>query len=105
MQPEDWQTFDAKSLLGGVLLAQRNYAEAEPLLVQGYEGMKQRQARFPAEISPRLTEALERLVRLYDDWGKNEAAARWRKEATKGPTWDRRPEPLEPNRKPNPPRR
>ena len=28
----------------------------------------------------RLTEALERLVQLYDAWGKNDEAAKWRQE-------------------------
>jgi len=30
-------------MLGGSLLGQKRYAEAEPLLLSGYEGMKQRQ--------------------------------------------------------------
>jgi hypothetical protein len=38
--PDDWRRFNAQSLLGGSLLGQQKYAEAEPLLVQGYEGMK-----------------------------------------------------------------
>src|SRR6202011_4287306 len=40
-----------------------------PLLLAGYEGMKAREKTIPKE-SPRLTEALERLVQLYDAWGK-----------------------------------
>src|SRR5438046_9890167 len=39
--PDDWQTFNAKSILGGSLLGQKKYAEAQPLLISGYEGMKQ----------------------------------------------------------------
>ena len=34
------------SLLGGALLGQGRYAEAEPLVVAGYEGMKAREARI-----------------------------------------------------------
>jgi serine/threonine protein kinase len=78
--PDDWTTFNSQSLLGGVLLAQRKYTEAEPLLVKGYEGMKQRAAKIPPQGKPRLTEALQRLVQLYDDWGKNEQADQWRRE-------------------------
>jgi tRNA A-37 threonylcarbamoyl transferase component Bud32 len=41
-QPDEWTTFGTKSMLGGALLGQKKYAEAEPLLLAGYEGMKQR---------------------------------------------------------------
>jgi tetratricopeptide (TPR) repeat protein len=71
--PWGWQTFNTKSLLGGSLLGQKKFAEAEPLLLAGYEGMKQRGA-YP----PRLTEATERLVQLYEATGKKEKAAEWR---------------------------
>jgi serine/threonine protein kinase len=78
--PEHWVTFNTQSLLGAALLGQKKYAEAEPLLVQGYQGMKQRQARIPKEAQLRLSEALERLVQLYDAWGKKDEAANWRKQ-------------------------
>jgi serine/threonine protein kinase/tetratricopeptide (TPR) repeat protein len=78
--PDDWGTGNTRSLLGGALLGQQKYAEAEPLLVQGYERIKRQEARLPVEARPRLTEALERLVQLYDAWGKPDQAARWRKE-------------------------
>jgi tetratricopeptide (TPR) repeat protein len=80
IQPDDWTTFDAKSLLGEALLDQKKYAEAEPLLLSGYEGMKQREAKIPSEDKVYLTRALERLVRLYEAWGKKDKAAKWRKE-------------------------
>jgi uncharacterized protein HemY len=79
-EADAWTTFDTESLLGGVLLAQKNYADAEPLLRQGYQGMKARQSKSPAESRARLTEALERLVQLFDAWGKPDEAAQWRKE-------------------------
>lgn len=73
-----WTTFHTKSLLGGSLAGQKNYAEAEPLLLSGYEGMREREAKIPPEGKPRLTEALERIVQLYDGWGKPDKAAEWR---------------------------
>jgi DNA-binding SARP family transcriptional activator/tRNA A-37 threonylcarbamoyl transferase component Bud32 len=79
-QPDDWLTFHTKSLLGDALLSQKKYAEAELLLTDGYEGMKQRQATIPPASKVCLTEALERLVRLAEATGKNDEAARWRKE-------------------------
>jgi tetratricopeptide (TPR) repeat protein len=78
-EPDDWRTFNTKSMLGGSLLGQKNYAEAEPLLLSGYEGMKQREAKIPPDGKIRLKEALDRLVQLYDAWGKPEKATEWRK--------------------------
>ena len=52
-----------------LLLGQKKYAEAEPLLLAGYEGTKQREKTIlPALGNPRLPEAIERLVDLYTDW-------------------------------------
>jgi serine/threonine protein kinase/tetratricopeptide (TPR) repeat protein len=76
--PDDWATFNTKSMLGGSLLGQRKYAEAEPLLLAGFEGMKQREERIPFPGRSRLAEAVERLVQLYDATGKPDRAAEWR---------------------------
>src|SRR5207244_3039609 len=58
-EPDAWTTFQARSALGGSLLRQQKYAEAEPLLLQSYQSLKQHQAKIPAEIRKlRLTEAL-----------------------------------------------
>lgn len=80
IQPDAWTTFETKSLLGEALLEQKKYAEAEPLLLSGYQGMKKHEDKIPAREKVRLTKALQRLVRLYEAWGKPEEAARWRKE-------------------------
>jgi tetratricopeptide (TPR) repeat protein len=76
--PDSWQRFNAMSLLGGALLGQQKYAEAEPLLLQGYDGMKQREATIPPPGKVRLPEALERLVQLYDALGRKDKADEWR---------------------------
>jgi serine/threonine protein kinase/Flp pilus assembly protein TadD len=76
--PEDWKTFNGKSLLGGCLLGQKRFADAEPLLLAGYDGMKQREMQIPADGYVRLPEAAERLVQLYEVWGKPEEATKWR---------------------------
>jgi serine/threonine protein kinase len=80
--PNAWTTFNAKSMLGGSLLGQEKYAEAEPLLLKGYEGMKAREETIPPLSRDRLTEALERLLQLYEGWGKPDEAGKWRKELT-----------------------
>jgi hypothetical protein len=71
-------TFDTRSQLGGSLLGQGEFAQAEPLIVSGYEGLKARAGKIPATGRPRLAEAAERVVRLYEAWGKPEQAAAWK---------------------------
>jgi serine/threonine protein kinase/Tfp pilus assembly protein PilF len=80
--PEGWETFDARSLLGATLLRQKKYAEAEPLLLSGYSGMKDREERIPVPQRRRLKEALQHLVELYEATGKPEEAAKWKRELT-----------------------
>jgi tetratricopeptide (TPR) repeat protein len=77
---DHWATFATQSQLGGCLFGQTKYAEAEPLLVQGYEGLKQREARIPGGAKKSLTDALERLVWLYDAMGRTDRAAVWRQQ-------------------------
>jgi eukaryotic-like serine/threonine-protein kinase len=77
--PDDWMTFDTESMLGGALLGRKKYAEAEPRLLAGYDGMMQRESRIPEEGKVRLTEALERLVKLYEATGNEDESAKWRK--------------------------
>jgi serine/threonine protein kinase/tetratricopeptide (TPR) repeat protein len=76
--PDDWSRFNAMSLLGDALLGQGEFAAAEGLVVSGFEGMKVREAKMPAAARPRLAEAAERVVRLYEAWGKPEQAAAWK---------------------------
>jgi hypothetical protein len=75
--PDDWRAFNARSVLGGSLLGQKKYAEAEPLLLSAYEGMRQREDKIPADGKVRLQESLQRLVQLYEATGQAEKAAEW----------------------------
>jgi serine/threonine protein kinase len=77
--PDTSRAFYIRSILGAALLGQQKYTEAEPLLLQGYEGLKQRQDKLPSADKGFLPEALERLVHLYDAWGKKDQADRWRR--------------------------
>ena len=52
IQPDDWTTFETKSILGEALLEQKKFADAEPLLLSGYEGMKHREDAIPPRTSP-----------------------------------------------------
>jgi serine/threonine protein kinase/tetratricopeptide (TPR) repeat protein len=76
---DDWTTFSTRSLLGDALMGQKKYAEAEPLLREGYDGMKQREAKMPPHEKARLSEASARLVRLFEATGDKEKAAEWRR--------------------------
>ena len=66
------------SQLGGALIGQGKYPEAEPLVLQGFEGLKARGARIPPAARPRLLEAADHVVRLYELWGKPQKAREWK---------------------------
>ena len=74
-----WQLASAQSMLGTVLAGQQKYAAAEPLLLRGYQGLKDDERQIPAPAKYNLTEARQRLVLLYEAWGKPDEAAKWRK--------------------------
>jgi serine/threonine protein kinase/tetratricopeptide (TPR) repeat protein len=78
-QPGEWATFNAESLLGGSLLGQGKYCDAEPLLLEGYRGLKKHEGKMPPAARPRLAEAVERLVQLYEAQNERGKAAEWRK--------------------------
>ena len=71
-------TSQARVFLGSCLLAQKKYAEAEALLLQGYEGLKERQATLAGPGRRWLTEATERLVRYYESTQQPDQARLWR---------------------------
>jgi hypothetical protein len=78
LQPDAWDTFSVKSMLGDALAGQKKYTDAEPLLLIGYKGMKKREAQIPAMAHFRLVEAVGRLVQLYDAWDQPAKAKEWR---------------------------
>jgi serine/threonine protein kinase/tetratricopeptide (TPR) repeat protein len=77
--PDDWSRFHTMSLLGAALAGQKKYAQAEPLLIGGYEGLKAREAKIPAPTRGRLRSAAARIVPFYEAWGKPDRAADWQK--------------------------
>ncbi len=80
---DDWRLFSTLSLLGAALLGQQKYEEAEPLLLKGYEGMKERERTIPALARIRMTEALQRLVQLHQATDNEEQSAKWQAELDK----------------------
>jgi tetratricopeptide (TPR) repeat protein len=77
--PDAWTTFNTQSLLGGALSGQKMFDEAEPLLLRGYKGLRQRQAAIPPGDRGVVAEALGRLVQLYDATGQKGRAEAYRK--------------------------
>jgi serine/threonine protein kinase/tetratricopeptide (TPR) repeat protein len=77
--PEHWLTFETRALLGASLLGRKKNAEAEPLLLAGYEGLKSRSSKIPAPSRKRLAEAGAWIIQLYDAWDKKDKADEWRK--------------------------
>jgi len=77
----DWRLSDTRSLTGEALLAQKKFAQAEPLLLEAQEDLAG-SAEAPADARKR---AVRRLVDLYEAWeraspgqGKMAEAARWK---------------------------
>jgi hypothetical protein len=79
--PGSWTYWHVASLLGGCLAGQERFAEAEPLLLDGYLKMQPPGAPVPRRWH---RAAGERIVALYEAWGKPEKAAEWRARLAKG---------------------
>jgi tetratricopeptide (TPR) repeat protein len=79
-RPDAWTTFNTQSMLGAALLGQKKYVDAEFHLASGYEGMKLHEEKIAPQAKVRVAQALERLVQLYEVWGKPMNAAKWQAE-------------------------
>ncbi len=84
LPPTHWRIANAQSRLGGTLLGQGKFAQAETLLVSGYAGLAA-SPDTPREPQDRLREAVQRLVDLYTAWhaaepekGYDTKASEWR---------------------------
>jgi tetratricopeptide (TPR) repeat protein len=82
--PHRWVPLWVASDLGACLLAQARYDEAEPLLIASAEGLPDVATTVPT-WARKPAVALDRLVRLYDAWGKPAEALKWRTELEKYP--------------------
>jgi hypothetical protein len=59
-------------------MARKQYAEAELLVISGYNGRRQREAKIPAANKPRLQKAGERLIQFYEETAQPDKAAKWK---------------------------
>jgi hypothetical protein len=79
----DPATLAAIRLLGASLLDQKEYAEAEPLLLDAANGFLSIRDTTPSMHFDETTKALERLVQLYSEWEKPEPAHAWKTQLEK----------------------
>ncbi|TWU58489.1 Serine/threonine-protein kinase Pkn1 [Rubripirellula tenax] len=80
--PKDWTTYDTQSKLGEALFGQQRYGEAEPLLLEAFEGLKQHSEGTgdgrKADLGPALLRAINRLIAFYEAIENADEATRWR---------------------------
>jgi len=82
----DWHTAHVMSVLGASLAGQEKFDQAEPLLLSGYNQMKDNTETIPDRLrDERLRQSLDRIVRVYEAWdaaehgkGYAEKVAQWR---------------------------
>lgn len=68
-----WQIALGQSLQGEILAAQGRFEEAEGLVTSAYPIL----AATHSAQSPYASSALERIIHLYEDWGRPQDAAAW----------------------------
>jgi tetratricopeptide (TPR) repeat protein len=73
LPPGHWLIASSESVLGACLTAERRFREAEALLLRAHASLES--SRGPDH--ERTVEARQRLVALYDAWGRLDRAAAW----------------------------
>jgi tetratricopeptide (TPR) repeat protein len=77
-KPSDWQLANANSMLGEILIYQKDFEQASETLTQAYRDLRQREADIPARIRPRvLASMLKRLMLLAEKTDDSAAAKKW----------------------------
>ena len=76
----DWRSAWNKSTLGEVVALQGRYAEAEPILLEGFRILDE----DPETRQRTLEDARDRIVRLYEAWGRRADANTWRERELDG---------------------
>ena len=76
--PDGWPTFNARSELGGNRLEYKKYAEAEPMLLAGYNGLNKRAAKIPAWGKHYIKDSIQRLIRFYEETARVDEVAKWK---------------------------
>ena len=77
IEPEKYTTAATRALLGCALCVQKKHAEAEPLLLEGYEILKLNIEKMSQQDLPLLVQTADQLVQLYKATGDESNAAKW----------------------------
>lgn len=85
VQPDAWTTYYTQFMVGCALLGQKKYAETEPLLLKGYEGLKRCEKAILPLGKTHIPQALNWLIELYTATNKPDEAKKWRVERAKYP--------------------
>jgi eukaryotic-like serine/threonine-protein kinase len=102
--PNAWYTHYTRAMLGATLLGKRKFDEAEPLLISGYEGMRERESSI-RERNKVLAEILQNIVQLFEATSRPEEASDWRTKLTVVQTAGPKARPPWPILPPNPGRK
>jgi hypothetical protein len=72
-----WQVHSAGRILGAALLGQKNYDEAEAVLIRAHEGLAAQESAIPSPYKARIAEAATLLANLYAETAKPEKEKSW----------------------------
>lgn len=76
---DHWQTHETRSLLASSLADVQQSEKAEALLISSYNALRKQRDEIPAyKRVTCLNDAVDRVVRFYEAWGKPEKADEWR---------------------------
>jgi serine/threonine protein kinase len=74
---DTWWRYYLQSVLGASLTGEKQYREAEPLLLSAYAGLVQRKTAIPEPNRPSIQDSAEWTFQLYRAWGQPEKANAW----------------------------
>jgi non-specific serine/threonine protein kinase/serine/threonine-protein kinase len=75
--PNEWQRYYCQGLLGASLMRQKQFAEAEPLLLAGFDGLSQHETELAFDERKYIQSTGEQVAELYSRWGNSEKASEW----------------------------
>lgn len=78
VRPQEWWTFETQLRLGVVLAERKNFEQAGPMLLEGYQGLIASLATIPSSDRDRLQLARQQIVQFYEAWEKPAEAEKWR---------------------------
>jgi TolA-binding protein len=76
--PNPSLTHVAQGLLGEALAGEKKYADAEPLLLASYEGLRALAQTAP-DTKPAVVKTVNLIIQLYEQSGQKDKAVEWRK--------------------------